>query len=279
MSERRLISSTASPETRTSLFWELKKLGLYEGMTVIVHSSLKSVGWICGGSVSFIQALMDVITPSGNIIMATHTQNYSDPSEWENPSVPEEWWKTIRSNMPAYQEEITPSYGMGIVAETFRKWPGVYRSKHPQVSFAAWGKNARDIVEGHQMDYGLGEGSPLGKIYNLNGFVLLVGVGYDKNSSFHLSEYRAPIVKIWDRGAPVIDGNERVWKVFRDIELNTGYFNEIGLQFEAEETVVKGFIGHAETRLFSQRRAVDFAEKWIEAKRKSERSGSLLSPL
>src|SRR5690349_7103098 len=60
------------------------------------------------------------------------------------------------------------------------------------VSFAAWGRHALPITANHALDYGLGEHSPLARLYDLDGSVLLLGVGYERRTSLHLAEYRAP---------------------------------------------------------------------------------------
>ena len=269
MSEATAIEKTSLPRTRESLAQEFVQAGLARGVTVIVHSSLSSLGWVCGGPVAVVQALMDVVTDSGTIVMPTHTGDYSDPAEWQHPPVPSAWWQIIRENMPIFDPRITPTRGMGQIVEVFRICPGVLRSAHPEVSFAAWGRDARRVTDGHALDYPLGEQSPLARIYDLNGSVLLLGVGYDCNTSFHLAEYRAPGVRQIERGAPIVKGQQRTWKVYSDIALEDELFVELGSAFEQTGQVTRSRIGSAEARLFSQRHAVDFAVGWLAARRAS----------
>ena len=138
---------------------DLRRLGLDTGALVIVHSSLSSLGWVCGASVAVVQALMDVITPSGTLVMPTHSGEYSDPANWEHPPVPDSWQGPIRESMPAFDPQTVPCCGMGRIPETFRSWPGALRSSHPAVSFAAWGRHAGFVTREHSLDHSLGEGS------------------------------------------------------------------------------------------------------------------------
>lgn len=258
------------PHTRESLAYDLHQLGLKSGMTVIVHSSLKSLGYVPGGPVSVIQALMDVISPSGTIVMPMHTADYSDPAKWVNPPVPKEWWPVIREQMPPFETAITPSNGMGLIAETFRTWPGVLRSSHPAVSFGAWGKDAERIINDHSLNNGLGENSPLARIYDINGWVLLLGVGFGNNTSFHLAEYRAQGAKKACEGAPIIEQGKRVWKSYEDIDIDDDCFEDLGTEFQKNKLVSLGKVGLGEALLFQQREAVDFAQSWITARRTYE---------
>jgi aminoglycoside 3-N-acetyltransferase len=263
MNEKEAINNIKKPNTRESIAQELRKLGLKKGMIVLVHSSLSALGWVCGGPVAVVQALMDVITEEGTLVMPTHSGDYSEPSYWGNPPVPKEWWQTIRDTMPAYEPEITPTRGMGSIVESFRNWQGVIRSSNPQVSFAAWGKYDKEITNNHSLHYGLGEESPIAKIYDLDGYVLLLGVGYGNNTSFHLAEYRADGAEKYENGAPIIEDGKRVWKIINDIELDDEIFPNIGQDYDKTGKVLVGNVGLAQVRLFKQKPSVDYAERWI----------------
>src|SRR5512136_1383176 len=128
MTEVDAIQDASLPRTRDSLAADLRALGSTHGMAVIVHSSLSALGWVSGGSVAVVQALMDVLTPAGTLVMPTHTGDLSDPSFWQDPPVPETWWPIIRDTMPTFEPEVTPTRRMGRIVETFRTWPGTLRS-------------------------------------------------------------------------------------------------------------------------------------------------------
>jgi aminoglycoside 3-N-acetyltransferase len=255
---------TDFPKTRTSLAEDLRKLGVKKGMTVIIHSSLKSLGWVVGGPVAVVQALMDVITEEGTLVMPAHTAHYSDPAGWMNPPVPEEWWPVIRDEMPAFYPVITPTYFMGAIVETFRTFPGVIRSNHPTESFAAWGKNKETIINGQPLDFALGEKSPLGKMYSLNGYVLLLGTGYDSNTTMHLAEHRIGNPKTEENGGPLYEDVKKVWKTFTQVTYREEFFEEIGKSYEAESfSVLKGKVGMAVCRLIPQKDLVDYTVRWL----------------
>ncbi|UFU00391.1 AAC(3) family N-acetyltransferase [Radiobacillus kanasensis] len=259
-----VIKAAVRPRTRHSLKADLDALGVQKGMTVIVHSSLSSLGWVNGGEVAVIQALQDVITDEGTIVMPAQTPTLSDPAEWGNPPVPEDWWDEIKETMPAYEEGYTPTYGMGKIVEAFRSFPSVKRSSHPMYSFLAWGKNRDTILANHSLENGLGEESPLKKLYDMEASVLLIGVGYDSNTSFHLAEYRIQNQQLVPKGSPMMENGMRVWKNYMDIEFREELFEDLGNDFENELPVKKGYIGSGLTKLFSVREAVDYAAEWLE---------------
>lgn len=252
------------PRTRVTLAADLRALGLEPGATVLVHSSLSALGWVVGGPVTVVQALMDVLTPAGTLVMPSHSTDNSEPSRWRNPPVPEEWWPVIRQEMPAYVPAISPTRAMGRIADTFRSWPGVRRSAHPAHSFAAWGRQAEMIAGNHQLAYGLGEGSPLARLYDADGWVLLLGVGHGNNTSFHLAEYRIAPRRETTNGAALLENGRPVWREYPDLDLNDDVFPVLGEEFERTGQARIGRVGSAESRLFRQRPAVDFAVDWLE---------------
>ena len=263
MPESETIKSERLPVTKDKIKKDLLSLGLLPGMTVIVHSSLKSIGWVCGTEVAVIDALMDTLTEAGTLIMPTHCSEYSDPANWCNPPVPKQWVEIIRNEMPPFRPEVTPARHMGVIPETFRKYPKTLRSTHPQVSFCAWGKNADFVTGNHSLDYSMGENSPLARIYDLDGYVLLLGTDYDSNTSIHLAEHRTKCRGIVTCGAPVLENGVRVWKNYQDIDYNEEYFKIIGNDFEKKHSVNLGYIGYAESRLIKQRELVDYSVDWF----------------
>lgn len=267
MSEYSAVDRSDAPRTRTSLAADLGKLGLAPGMTVIVHSAMSSLGWVCGGPVAVVQALMDVLTPAGTLVMPAHSGEYSDPANWQRPPVPESWWPAIRAEMPLFDPRVTPTRGMGRIAECFRSFPDVRRSAHPQVSFSAWGRHADLITEGHRPACCLGETSPLARLYELDAHVLLLGVDHGNNTSMHLAEYRAPGGKPVRNGMPWVVDGVKTWAEFDDIETDSDPFAEIGADFDRLGGSVLGRVGSAECRLMKQRAVVDFTAAWLTRRR------------
>lgn len=263
MNEAELIHATPEPRTRLSLAADLTALGLRPDMSVLVHSSLSALGWVSGGAPAVLQALLDTLALGGTLMMPSHSGELSDPALWQHPPVPETWWPVIRDSLPAFDPERTPTRAMGRIPELFRTWPGVLRSRHPHYSFAACGPAAARLIDDHSLDDGLGEASPLGRLYALDGWVLLLGAGFDSNTSFHLAEYRTAAPARTQTHAPVLVDGQRRWLPLRDVVLDSDPFADLGAEFERTHPVHTGRVGSAQARLFRMRPAVDFAVDWL----------------
>ncbi|SFT35110.1 aminoglycoside 3-N-acetyltransferase [Lachnospiraceae bacterium XBD2001] len=256
--------------TKTDIVTDLKNLGLTQGDTVMVHTALKSIGYVCGGAQAVIEALIEVVGEDGTIMMPTQSWKNLDPEIGVHWDADEADWNTIRENWPAYDKNLTPTNTMGAVAEMFRSWPGAIRSDHPARSVAAWGKHAKYLTEKHDLSNIFGEGSPVGKLYELDGKVLLIGVDYDKNTSIHLADVRAeyPSKHNSTEHSAIMENGQRVWKAYDTLFVDGEDFVDIGHAFEEEHDVQKGYVGEAWSRLMNQRELVDFSVQWIESNRK-----------
>jgi aminoglycoside 3-N-acetyltransferase len=152
----------------------LKELGLRKGDTIGVHSSLSSFGHVEGGADAVIDALLETAGKDGNIVMSTHSANLLEVQRTaEEIAMGISWLFKI---LP-YDPDKTP-VTTGIIPETFRKRKGVIRGSHPSHSVAASGPRARELSEGWH------------RLLELDGYILLIGVGLDRCTAMHLAEKR-----------------------------------------------------------------------------------------
>jgi aminoglycoside 3-N-acetyltransferase len=151
---------------------QLKALGVPAGGVLLVHSALSRVG--CSPH-ALIEALLAAVGPAGTLVM---------PSMADNDDVP-------------FDRAHSSCRAVGVVADTFWRLPNVLRSDSPH-AFAAQGPLAARITKPHPVDIPHGLDSPPGRVYQLNGSVLLLGVGHDADTTIHVAEniagvrYRQP---------------------------------------------------------------------------------------
>ncbi|BBF45117.1 aminoglycoside N3'-acetyltransferase [Lachnospiraceae bacterium KM106-2] len=246
------------------------ELGMENGQNIIVHTSLSSLGFVCGGPQIVVEALLETVGEEGTILMPTQTWKNLDPEEGVHWEEPKEWWQTIRDNWPAYDKRITPTNTMGAVAEMLWHWPGAVRSDHPVRSFAAIGKQASYLTKDHDLSNIFGDPSPLSKLYELDGYVLLLGTDYDKNTSIHLADARAnyPGKHLVDQSTAMMVDGKREWVTYQTLYVDGEDFVEIGRAFEKTGAVKMIHVGNALLRFMKQRELVDFAVRYIEANRR-----------
>lgn len=140
---------------------EFKKIGIKAGDHVLVHSALSKIGYINGGAQTLVDALLNVITEKGTLLMP------SFPASGRN--------KDFVESITAFDIKNTPSQ-MGKVTELFRTMPGVKRSFHPTDPVCALGSEAEYFTNSHY-----GEitpytfNSPFRKLCNKNGKILMLG--------------------------------------------------------------------------------------------------------
>ncbi len=168
-----------------------RRVGLPRGASVMVHSSLRDLGYLINGAVDVIEAILEVIGPHGTLLAPAHSGGLTDPADWSNPAVPEAWWDVIRTELNPFNPDTTPVRNRGILAEALLRYPNVHRSNHPISSVAALGKKAEFFTCEHPLHAAEGVGSPYHKLYYEDGYVLLLGVGLDVCTAIHTAEFLA----------------------------------------------------------------------------------------
>ena len=272
MDEADVVGSSSEPITAMRIAHDLRALGVASGTVVVVHSSLSKLGWVAGDAPAAVHGLLDAVGPNGTIVFPTHSGT-GEPMHWEAPPVPEAWWPIIREHTTPYDRRTTPTRSMGAIVECLRHFPGALRSSHPSVSAGAIGRQAEYLCNGdHPLDRGTGDGSPIARVYDLDGHILLLGVGHENNTSLHLAEWRATYpskATHWvEQGAAVIIDGQRRWVTYRDLEGQTNDFEQLGADFASDTGLERtGLVGNATSRLMPQRALVDYAVEWMERHR------------
>jgi aminoglycoside 3-N-acetyltransferase len=248
--------------TRASLAHDAAALGVESGNCVCVHVRMSALGLVIGGPRAILDGLLDAVGGAGTIMMPAYSGDLSDPAEWRHPAVPAHRLDEIRDAIPAFDPIRTPTRGMGTVAEYFRTYPGVRRSPHPQSSFVAFGSSAEFLTKEHSFDYRFGPTSPLGRLVEMKGKVLLLGAPYDTISLFHLTQHLIGNSRQVRKSAPVIECGIRRWVEYADLEYPVDWFED-GVRFLIDEGIaVTGEIGMAHSVLVDAQRAVDRLIGW-----------------
>jgi aminoglycoside 3-N-acetyltransferase len=152
--------------TRQSLINQLTPANIDREGTLLVHSSLKSIGEVEGGADTVLDVLSEYMQ-AGLLVLPTHT------------------WSYINAENPRFYVETSPSC-VGILPELFRKREGVIRSYHPTHSVAALGKDAAEFAAGAELyDTPCHRESPWGKLLDRKATIMLVGVDFRRNTFIH----------------------------------------------------------------------------------------------
>jgi aminoglycoside N3'-acetyltransferase len=152
------------------LIEQLQTLGVRPGSVLVVHTAFSKVAPVEGGPRGLTDALLAALGPQGTLVM---------PSLSDEDEIP-------------FDATRTPCRGMGVVADTFWRMPGVLRSDNPH-AFAASGPKAAEVLADHPVDVPHGLDSPVGRVHDVDGDVLLLGIGHDANTTIHLAENLAGV--------------------------------------------------------------------------------------
>jgi aminoglycoside 3-N-acetyltransferase len=234
-----------------------RRTGVTAGMHVVVHSSLSSLGPVEGGAAAVVASLRHVLGSAGTLVVPTFTPQVADPAP-RTLGPPSAEVQVRRDAVPLFTADLPSS--MGAIAEAVRLLPEAIRSRHPQASVAAVGARARAIVDDQPWHFAVGPESPFARILDLEGTILLIGVGHNRNSFLHHAESLTTARRLKQRRFPVLVNNERVWWETIDVgDDNNTHFPVVGSDFERVAEVQAVTVGAARVVLLSARPFVRFA--------------------
>lgn len=213
---------------------QLRNLGVTPGGILLVHAAFSKLRPIEGGPLGLIAALQAAIGPAGTLVMPSMSDDDEHP----------------------FDRMTTPCLGNGIVAETFWRMPGVHRSDSPH-AFAAIGPHAARITADHPWDLPHGVDSPVGRVHELDGQVLLLGAAQDGNTTIHLAEWLAGVRYRLPKSLTLVQDGRPTRFEYREIDHCCVKFELVDPWLDADRRQRRGRVGHGEARLARSRDIVE----------------------
>ena len=164
--------------TKDELRAGLESMGIVAGDAVMLHSSLKSIGFVDGGPRTVLEALVEAVGPAGTLVVPTYWLPGGTILE------------TCKLDGYVFDPRKDGS-SLGRLPSEFLAFDGIARSIHPTHSVSAIGRHARDVVEGHHLAPSIfGAGSPWDRCHALNAKVLGLGITMGPVTFYHMLEDR-----------------------------------------------------------------------------------------
>ena len=219
---------------RDDLTRQLLELGVQPGGVLLVHTSFSKVQPIEGGPTGLISALRSALGAEGTLVMPS--MSYDDDH--------------------AFDKTKSHCAQLGVVADTFWRLPGVPRSDSNH-AFAAVGPHAERILATHPIDIPHGLDSPVGRVYELDGQVLLLGVDHTSNTTIHLCENMAGVRYRRDKYLTVLEDGIPTRFEYREIDHCCQNFSLVGDWLDERGLQKRGKVGNADARLIRSQDIVD----------------------
>jgi aminoglycoside 3-N-acetyltransferase len=216
------------PITISELTIQLRELGVRAGGVLLVHTAFSKVGPLENGPQGLIHALQAALEPNGTLVMPSMADDDDHP----------------------FDPRRTPCLGMGAVADMFWRIPSVLRSDSPH-AFAAIGPEAQRITADHPLDVPHGLNSPVGRVYDLDGQVLLLGVGHDADTTIHLAEALAGVRYRRPKSVTILEAGKPTRYCYGEIDHCCGNFNLVDQWLDGNGRQRHGRVGHGQGRLAS----------------------------
>lgn len=245
---------------RKSLCLDLARLGLLPGDVAMVHGSVRHFGPVTGGVNTIVQALLDVLSPTGTLVAYVDFEPFYEEEETDPPVFDKRIAHAARDH--------------GILHETLRTWPGALRSDHPDAGVVAIGARAEHITADHPFQYGYGPGSPFDKVLEARGRVLMLGAPLDTITLLHYAEHQAqfPGKNLYRYRRLMPGAAGPIWVDFEEFDtgdpvhaaLPGNCFEQIAEAYLAAGHGHQGLVGCATSYLFDGPDLVRFGIRWLE---------------
>jgi aminoglycoside N3'-acetyltransferase len=209
---------------------ELREVGVMSGDVLLVHTAFSKMRYLDGGPRALIAALQQAVGPAGTLVMPSMSDDDEHP----------------------FDARATPCRAMGIVADTFWRMPAVLRSDSPH-AFAAIGRQAALITADHPIEVPHGLDSPAGRVYELDGKVLLLGIRHDANTTIHLAESLAGVRYRVPKTAVVMRDGGLATIFYEETDHCCQRFNLADEWLDEAGTQRRGRVGGADARLMRSR--------------------------
>jgi aminoglycoside N3'-acetyltransferase len=230
-----------NPISSKTLIQNFLELGVKPGGVLLVHASFSKIKSIEGGPLGLIAALRSTLGSDGTLVMPS--MSYDDDQ--------------------VFDKTQSHSAQLGVTADTFWRLPGVLRSDNNH-AFAAIGLHAEQIIAPHPIDIPHGLNSPVGRVYELDGQVLLLGVGQDSNTTIHLCENLAGVRYRRDKYLTVLKDGQPTRLDYREIDHCCQSFSLVDGWLDEQQNQRHGKIGNGETRLMRSRDVVEVVTGHLE---------------
>ncbi len=261
------------PVRRSQLVGDLRRLGVSEAGAVMVHASMSRLGWVVGGTQTVIQALLDVVGPGGTLLAYVGWEDMPFDLAQRSP----DWQDAYRREMPPFDPALSQAWrGCGQLAERLRTWPGSCRSDHPEANFVALGARAGWLTADQDRDDPYGPSSPLGRLVEADGQLLLLGAPLTTMTLLHHAEsiVDLPGKRRVRYEVPIRRGSEVIWETYADIDTTAGALPyEQVVNGDVDRFVTKvvtdaqlgvfGEVGAAQSWLVGAREFTGFAVAWL----------------
>jgi len=241
---------------REDILSNLKEMNAPVGGAVIVHTSMRAVGEVDGGAKGLLDCLIEYFTAyDGLLLIPTHT------------------WDNLDNKVQITLDMTSDHTCLGALPTVAAGDPRGIRTLNPSHSVVIYGnkKRAAEFAAAEEkQNIPTSPKGCLGKLYELGGHILLIGVGHNRNTFIHCAE---EIIGVKNRLAKHPDVMRIKKKDGAVIEKSFYQFEAVGIgdvsdhfpkyepAFRYNNVIVDGKIGNANAQLCSAGKTVEIMQR------------------